>query len=74
MSTTTIQAPELSTETVKSNSSQHKEPLQLQGTLDQFESFDVTPIIGKEFPTANLKDWLEAPHSDELLKDLAITG
>lgn len=74
MSTTTIQAPESSTETVKPSRSQHKEPLQLQGALDQFKSFDVTPIIGKEFPTANLKDWLEAPNSDELLKDLAITG
>jgi alpha-ketoglutarate-dependent taurine dioxygenase len=51
-----------------------KEPLQLTGALNKYESFDVTPVIGKEFPTANLKEWLEAPNSDELLRDLAITS
>ncbi|KAJ5833353.1 Taurine catabolism dioxygenase TauD/TfdA [Penicillium riverlandense] len=48
-------------------------PLKLNGALDAFESFDVTPIIGREFPNANLKDFLRAPNSDELLRDLAIT-
>jgi hypothetical protein len=51
-----------------------KEPLKLKGVLDQYESFDVTPVIGREFPKANLKEWLRAPNSDELLRDLAITG
>lgn len=51
-----------------------REPLKLQGALDAFESFDVTPIIGREFPTANLKDVLRAPNSDDLLRELAITG
>lgn len=51
-----------------------KEPLKLKGVLDAFESFDVTPAIGREFPNANLKEWLRAPNSDELLRDLAITG
>jgi len=75
MATTTIQAPGPATEAPNSNNAQtHKEPLQLQGALDQYESFDVTPIIGREFPAANLKDWLEAPNSDELLKELAITS
>ncbi|GES64772.1 taurine catabolism dioxygenase TauD/TfdA [Aspergillus terreus] len=50
-----------------------KEPLKLSGALEGYESFDVTPVIGREFPTANLKEWLRAPNSDELLKDLAIT-
>ncbi|MCJ1380108.1 hypothetical protein MMC17_003211 [Xylographa soralifera] len=50
-----------------------KAPLVLSGILDQFKSFDVTPVIGKEFPNANLADWLRAPNSDELLRDLAIT-
>jgi alpha-ketoglutarate-dependent taurine dioxygenase len=50
-----------------------KEPLQLSGVLDQYDSFDVTPIIGREFPTANLKEWLRAANSDALLRDLAIT-
>ncbi|CAL5872129.1 uncharacterized protein PFLUO_LOCUS6387 [Penicillium psychrofluorescens] len=48
-------------------------PLKLNGALDAFESFDVTPTIGREFPNASLKDFLRAPNSDELLRDLAIT-
>ncbi|KAK3361535.1 hypothetical protein B0T24DRAFT_538823 [Lasiosphaeria ovina] len=51
----------------------HKEPLVLSGVLDQFESFDVTPVIGREFSNADLAEWLRAPNSDELLRDLAIT-
>jgi len=75
MATTTIQASGTTAETPKSSPAQtHKEPLQLQGTLDQYDSFDVTPIIGREYPTANLKEWLEAPNSDELLRELAITS
>ncbi|KAL4894942.1 hypothetical protein BDV59DRAFT_192328 [Aspergillus ambiguus] len=50
-----------------------KQPLKLSGVLDGYESFDVTPVIGREFPTASLKEWLRAPNSDELLRDLAIT-
>ncbi|KAJ5370887.1 uncharacterized protein N7496_006979 [Penicillium cataractarum] len=48
-------------------------PLKPSGALDAFESFDVTPVIGHEFPNASLKDFLRAPNSDELLRDLAIT-
>lgn len=51
-----------------------REPLKLSGALDTFEAFDVTPVIGREFPTANLTEWLTAPNSDELLRDLAITS
>ncbi|KAL2133533.1 hypothetical protein VTI74DRAFT_2219 [Chaetomium olivicolor] len=50
-----------------------REPLKLSGALDSYESFDVTPVIGREFPTANLVDWLNAPNADELIRDLAIT-
>lgn len=49
-------------------------PIKLSGALDAFESFDVTPVIGREFPNANLRDFLRAPNSDELLRDLAATG
>ena len=52
----------------------NKEPLQLSGALDQFKSFQSTPIIGQEFPDVKLVDWLRAPNSDELIRDLAITG
>ncbi len=48
--------------------------MQVTGALDKFESFDMTPCIGKEFPTANLAQWLKAPNADELLRDLAVTG
>ncbi|KAM5341594.1 hypothetical protein ACJ41O_014625 [Fusarium nematophilum] len=53
--------------------SQSREPLKLSGALKDYESFDVTPAIGREFPKANLVEWLEAPNSDELIRDLAIT-
>lgn len=53
---------------------QHKEPLKLSGALDHFESFDVTPIIGREYVGVNLAKWLRAPNSDELIRDLAITS
>ncbi|KAK5686405.1 hypothetical protein LTS10_002523 [Elasticomyces elasticus] len=48
-------------------------PLKLSGALEKENFFDVTPIIGREFPDANLKEWLEAENSDELIRDLAIT-
>ncbi|KAH6683624.1 hypothetical protein F5X68DRAFT_233681 [Plectosphaerella plurivora] len=48
-------------------------PLQLSGALEGFEQFDVTPTIGREFPKANLVEWLNAPNSDELIRDLGIT-
>jgi hypothetical protein len=52
----------------------HREPLQLSKALDEYENFDITPIIGREFPKANLSDWLNAPNADELIRDLAITS
>ena len=61
-------------QTEELHSGASKTPLRLSGVLDQFKSFDVTPVIGKEFPTAHLAEWLRAPNSDELLRDLAITG
>lgn len=52
----------------------HKEPLKLSGVLDKYESFDVTPVIGREFVDVDLAGWLRAPNSDELIRDLAITS
>jgi hypothetical protein len=51
-----------------------RQPLEYRGKLDEFNSFDVTPVIGREFPDAKLVDWLQAPNSDELLRDLAVTS
>ncbi|KAE8382511.1 putative alpha-ketoglutarate-dependent sulfonate dioxygenase [Aspergillus bertholletiae] len=67
-------APSITTETaVPSGKGPGRVPLKLSGALDAFESFDVTPVIGREYPNANLKDFLCAPNSDALLRDLAIT-
>ena len=52
----------------------HREPLKLSGALDQFKTFDVTPVIGREFVDADLAEWLRAPNSDELIRDLGITS
>ena len=61
-------------ETLPARLENHKEPLKLSGALDQFNSFDVTPVIGREFSGVDLVKWLRAPNSDELLRDLAITS
>jgi hypothetical protein len=52
------------------------EPLKKSGTLDATFAFDeVTPVIGREYPTANIvDDFLDAPNADELIRDLAITS
>jgi len=57
----------------KTDSKVQSKWLESTGVLDQYESFDVTPIIGREFPHANLVEWLQAPNADELLRELALT-
>lgn len=52
----------------------HKEPLKDSGSLLGFDHFNTTPILGTEFPSASLVEWMKAPNSDQLLRDLAITG
>lgn len=64
----------VTTDPASATKSLQKEPLKLSGSLESFESFDVTPVIGREFPSANLKEWLQSPNSDALLRDLAITS
>lgn len=51
----------------------HREPLILSGALDTYQSFDVTPIIGREYINVDVASWLRDPNSDALLRDLAIT-
>jgi hypothetical protein len=46
-------------------------PLEYSGTLDHYESFDVTSVIGREFPKVQLTDILK---DDAKIRDLAITG
>jgi hypothetical protein len=45
-------------------------PLKYSGSLDEYQSFDVTNVIGREFPEARLLDILK---DDEKIRDLAIT-
>lgn len=49
------------------------EPLKRGTSIDHLEYVDVTPIIGREYPTARLKEMLDAPNAEEQLRDLAIT-
>ena len=51
-----------------------KLPLDNNGSLDSYEHIDLTPCIGREFPTASLVDIMNAPNSDELLTELALTS
>ena len=52
-----------------------KSPLQTSGSLDKFQKFNVTPVIGTEFKDGvQLASLLSAPNSDELIRDLAILG
>ena len=51
---------------------QTRKPLKSTGSLDKHQSIDITPVMGTEFPEANLVEWLNAPDADELLRDLAI--
>ncbi len=67
-----VEAPAVGT--IPSKATITREPLKVSGALSTHEYFDVTPIIGREYPTANLVDFLEAPNSDELIRDLAITS
>ena len=53
---------------------QFKKPLELSGALEKFAYFDVTPVIGREFKDVDVVAWLQAPNSDELIRDLAITS
>lgn len=46
-------------------------PVQYSGTLDTYESFDVTSVIGREFPDLQLTQIL---NDDAKIKDLAVQG
>jgi hypothetical protein len=56
--------------------SRNTAPLTKSGALDAAFPFEeITPVIGREYPTAKIvEDLLGAPNSDELLRDVAITS
>jgi len=47
-------------------------PLKYSGSLDHLPYFEVSPIIGREYPTVKVTDILNAPNADELIRDFAI--
>ncbi|KAL2202075.1 alpha-ketoglutarate-dependent sulfonate dioxygenase [Sarocladium strictum] len=51
----------------------HREPIKSTGALDQFEHFEVTPVLGREYVNVNLVELLNAPNSDDLIRELALT-
>lgn len=54
-----------------SSASRLSGPLTYSGTLDTYEHFDVTNVIGREFPNLQLSEIL---HDDDKIRDLAILG
>ena len=48
------------------------EPLKYSGSLDDYPYFEITPIIGREYPTTNVVDILNAPNHEQQIRDLAI--
>ena len=74
MATTTVTQSNTVQET-RLETSQYPQPLSPSGALDQFKHEEITPVIGREFPTLNLvDDVINAKNSDELIRDLAITS
>lgn len=52
-----------------------RQPLKSSGSLDHFAKIDLTTVIGTEFrEEVQLVQFLEAPNSDDLLRDLALLG
>ncbi|KAL5531908.1 hypothetical protein ACEPAF_5471 [Sanghuangporus sanghuang] len=49
-----------------------REPLVYSGSLETFNSFDVTTVIGREFSDIQLTDLMSSQDADKLLRDLAI--
>lgn len=48
-------------------------PFKNTGTLDAFKQVHITPCLGSEFRDVDVSEWLEAPNSDDMLRDLTLT-
>ncbi len=42
------------------------------GSLDHLEFFEVTPIIGREYTKAKIRDILHADNAEQQIRDLAV--
>ena len=47
-------------------------PMTYGGSLDHLEFVEVTPIIGREYTKAKIKDILKADNVEEQIRDLAV--
>lgn len=47
-------------------------PLKYSGSLDYLPYFEITPIIGREYPTAKVTDILNAPNASQQIRDFAV--
>lgn len=47
-------------------------PLKYTGTLDSFQSQDLTPVLGREYEGLQVRDLLK--WGDEMIRDLAVTS
>lgn len=74
MATTTVTQSERVLE-AKLEVGRYPEPLSVSGALDKNKFEELTPVIGREYPTVNLvDDIINAKNSAELIRDLAITS
>ncbi|KAL3473831.1 hypothetical protein BJX99DRAFT_248651 [Aspergillus californicus] len=48
-------------------------PLQYSGSLNAYQSQDLTPVIGREYEGLQVVDILRSPECDRLIQDLAVT-
>ena len=48
------------------------EPLKYSGTLDSYDFFEVTPCLGREYNNLSIRDMLNAPNSDDMIRDFAV--
>lgn len=63
--------PQVKALTKETSGSSITGPLKYSGSLDGYKHFDVTPVIGEEFPELQLTEILS---DDNKLRDLAILG
>lgn len=59
------------TDQTPSDAQHIRKPLKYSGSLSGYKGFDVTPVIGREFPDVQLTDIL---NDDQKIRDLAITS
>lgn len=50
-----------------------RKPVEATGVLDNFKHYELTPILGRVYPEVDLVELLDAPNSDELIRELALT-